>query len=221
VSAARFEAGHLARHPLPAGIVGALGLNGYQLLVDLAGVGAGRLGSHAFLLVAPEPDPTLPDPGTQLALHHPRVRSDAEAAAFAQLAAQLGYLRLTGYRLVPVRSGLRSKINVIDPATGAIALTVPDRHPGRWLGGGATVSRLLALAGALPAAGPPADSRSPELLRQVLLALALRDESIAAAEAVDVAERALELMRSDAGLDPPAAVEAAKRSREIAASGEA
>ena len=39
-----FEQAHLAAHPLPAGIVGALGLGGYQLLVDVAGVGAGRLG---------------------------------------------------------------------------------------------------------------------------------------------------------------------------------
>ena len=41
-----FGPGHLAEHPLPPGIVGALGLGGYQLLVDVGGVGAGRLGSH-------------------------------------------------------------------------------------------------------------------------------------------------------------------------------
>ena len=34
-----FSAGHLAAHPLPPGIVGALGLQGYQLLVEVAGVG--------------------------------------------------------------------------------------------------------------------------------------------------------------------------------------
>ena len=34
-----FSPGHLASHPLPPGIVGALGLGGYQLLVDVAGVG--------------------------------------------------------------------------------------------------------------------------------------------------------------------------------------
>src|SRR5579884_3368973 len=124
-----FSPGHLASNPLPAGIVGALGLGGYQLLVDVAGVGAGRLGSHTFLLVAPDPDPGVPEPGTQLALHQPRLRDEAEAATFTQLAAQLGYLRLSGYRLVPVRSGLRSKLNVVNPATGAIAVTVPDRHP--------------------------------------------------------------------------------------------
>src|SRR5437588_12494116 len=108
---ASFSPGHLAGHPLPSGIVGALGLGGYQLLVDVAGVGAGRLGTHAFLLIAPEPDPSVPELGTQISLHHPRLRNESEAAAFTQLAAQLGYLRLSGYRLVPLRSGLRSKIN--------------------------------------------------------------------------------------------------------------
>src|SRR5437763_1366030 len=57
--------GYLADHPLPPGIVGALGLSGYQLLADLAGVGAGRLGPQAFLLVAPDPDPALPTRGAR------------------------------------------------------------------------------------------------------------------------------------------------------------
>src|SRR5205085_2250553 len=61
--------GHLATHPLPPGIVGALGLGGYQLLADVAGVGVGRLGRQGFLLVAPDPDPALPDAGTQISLH--------------------------------------------------------------------------------------------------------------------------------------------------------
>jgi hypothetical protein len=207
---AAFPLGHLAAHPLPSGIVGALGLGGYQLLVDIAGVGAGRLGPHGFLILAPEPEPGLPELGTQISLHQPRLRAEAEAAAFAQLAAQLGYLRLSGYRLVPVRSGLRSKINVVNPATGAIAITIPDRHPGRLLGGGMTVSRLLEQASSLPPAGPPADTGGPEVLRQVLLALALRDESIGGAEAANLADRALELARADRTLDPPAALEAAK-----------
>src|SRR5213082_2898822 len=103
-----FAAGHLSEHPVPPGIVGALGLAGYQLLADVAGVGAGRLGSQAFLLVAPEPDPTLPDAGTQIALHQSRLRDESEAAAYVQLAAQLGYLRLSGYRLGLERHGLRS-----------------------------------------------------------------------------------------------------------------
>lgn len=210
VPSPRFPIGHLAAHPLPSGIVGALGLGGYQLLVDIAGVGAGRLGTHGFLILAPEPEPGVPELGTQISLHHPRLRSEAEAAAFAQLAAQLGYLRLSGYRLVPLRSGLRSKINVVNPASGAIAITIPDRHPGRLLGGGANVSRLLDQTSSLPAAGAPADTGSPEVLRQVLLALALRDESIGGAQAANLADRALELAQADRTLDPPAALEAAK-----------
>src|ERR1700742_2311783 len=90
--------GYLGEHPLPNGITGALGLQGYQLLADVGGVGAGRLGSQTFLLVAPDPDPALPDAGTQIALHHGRA-GDADAAAFVNLAASLGYLRLSGYRL--------------------------------------------------------------------------------------------------------------------------
>lgn len=207
-----FARGHLAAHPLPPGIVGALGLGGYQLLADVAGVGAGRLGSQAFLLVAPDPDPALPDAGTQISLHQTRLRDEAEAAGYAQLAAQLGYLRLSGYRLALDRHGLRSKINLVNPATGAIAATIPDRAGGRLFGGGASASALLASARALPAAGPPPDLQSPELLRQVLLALALRDEAVGGAEAVELADRALELARGDTSMDPPAALEAAKKS---------
>src|SRR5436305_638574 len=104
---------------------------GYQLLVDVAGVGAGRLGSQMFLLVAPDPDPAVPDAGTQVSLHQPRLREETEAAAFTQLAAQLGYLRLSGYRLAMERAGLRSKISVVNPATGAVVATIPEKHPGR------------------------------------------------------------------------------------------
>jgi hypothetical protein len=210
VPASAFSPGHLASHPLPSGIVGALGLGGYQLLVDVAGVGAGRLGTHAFLLLAPEPAAELSEAGTQIALHHPRLRGEDEASAFVQLAAQLGYLRLSGYRLVPLRSGLRSKINIVNPATGAIAISIPDRHRGKLLGGGTNVFSLLTSASALPPAGPPADTRSPEVLHQVLLALALRDESIGGAEAALLADRALELAQVNPTLDPPAALEAAK-----------
>ena len=208
-----FEPGHLASNPLPPGIVGALGLGGYQLLVDVAGVGAGRLGPHAFLLVAAEPDPTLPDASTQISLHQPRLKDEIEASAFVQLAAQLGYLRLSGYRLALERAGLRSKINLVNPATGAIVAQVPDKAPGRLFGGGASAPRLLASVRALPPAGPPPDLQSPELLRQVLLALALRDESIGGAEAAELADRALELTRQGGGMDPPAALEAAKQDR--------
>ena len=44
-------------------------------------------------------------------------------------------------------------------------------------------------------------------------ALALRDESIGGAEAAEVADRALELVRRGGGMDPPAALEAAKQDR--------
>jgi hypothetical protein len=206
------EPGHLQAHPLPPGIVGALGIGGYQLLADVAGVGAGRIGSHVFLLVAPDPDPSLPDAGTQIALHQPKLRDEADVAVFTQLAAQLGYLRLSGYRLTLERHGLRSKVGVLNPATGAIVATIPDKSgsPARLFGGGNNAGRLLAGVRSLPPAGAPPDLQNPELLRQVLLALALRDESVSGADAAELADRALELTRGDAGLDPPAALEAAK-----------
>jgi len=204
--------GYLADHPLPPGIVGALGLGGYQLLADLAGVGAGRLGSQVFLLVASDPDPTVPDAGTQISLHHRRLKDDSERVDFTQLAAQLGYLRLSGYRLALEREGLRSKVNVVNPATGAIVATIPDRHPGRLsLGGGASAARLLASLRGLPPAGPPPDLQNPELMRQILLALAQRDDTIGGAQAAELADRALALAQGDKALDPPAALEAAKQ----------
>ena len=209
-----FALGHLAANPLPPGIVGALGLGGYQLLVDVAGVGAGRLGSQAFLLVAPEPDPALPDAGTQISLHQPRLRDEREMASFTQLAAQLGYLRLSGYRLALERAGLRSKVAVVNPATGAIVAAIPDKHPGRLFGGGGGAARLLATVRALPPAGPPPDTKNPELMRQVLLALALRDESLGGAQAAELADRAVALLGEGKALDPPAALEAAKQQRQ-------
>jgi hypothetical protein len=72
------------------------------------------------------------------------------------------------------------------------------------------VSRLLAMVRALPPAGPPPDTQSPEVLRQVLLALALRDDSVGGAEAALLADRAAELALADRTLDPPAALAAAK-----------
>ena len=109
------------------------------------------------------------------------------------------------------RSGLRSKINLVNPATGGIAATIPDKHPGRLMGGGVNVARLLANTRALPPAGPPPDVNNPELLRGALLALALRDETISGAQAGEVADRALELMRAGSTSDPLAALESAKR----------
>jgi hypothetical protein len=206
-----FPPGHLVEHPLPAGIVGALGLGGYQLLVDLAGVGAGRLGRQAFLLVAPEPEPSVPDPGTQIVLHHDHLREEREAAVFAQLAAQLGYLRLSGYRLALERAGVRSRLHVVDPASGAIRASLPERHPRRLLGRGAGAAALLEALRALPPAGPPPDAGADrELLRQALLALALGDEHTSGAEAAELAERALALVGGPKALDLPAALQAAR-----------
>jgi hypothetical protein len=90
---------------------------------------------------------------------------------------------------------------------------IPDKAPGRLFGGGASAPKLLAAVGGLPPAGPPPDLESPELLRQTLLALALRDESVGGAEAAELADRALELARQGGGMDPPAALEAAKQDR--------
>ncbi len=206
-----FKPGHLASNPVPTGIVGALSLGGYTLLVDVCGVGAGRLGPQAFLLVANEPDGTITDTGTQISLHQSKLRDEREMAAFTALAAQLGYLRLSGYRLVLERVGLRSKISVVNPATGAVAIQIPEKHPGRLFGGGATASTMLATVRGLPPAGPAPDTQNPEMLREWLIALALRDDSIGGAEAVEVADRALELAKGDPGLDPVAAIEAAKQ----------
>jgi hypothetical protein len=208
-----FAPGHLAEHPLPTGIVGALSIGGYQLLADVAGVGAGRLGPQVFLLVAADHDPNVPDPGTQISLHQPKLKDESDVFAFTQLAAQLGYLRLSGYRLTLERSGLRSKIHVVNPATGGVAATIPEKYPGKLFGGGVTASRLLASARGLPPAGPPPDTTNPELMREVLLALALRDESVGGAEAADLADRALALAQRKA-LDPPAALEEAKKGEE-------
>jgi hypothetical protein len=209
-----FTTGHLQAHPLPPGVVGALSLPGYQLLADIAGVGAGRLGSQVFLLVAPEPDSGLPDIGTQISLHNPRLRDEAQAASFVQLAAQLGYLRLSGYRLALERAGLRSKVSVVNPASGAIMLQIPEKHSGGLFGGGGrgSASGLLTASRALPPAGPPPDLQNPELLRQTLLALALGDDTLDGVQAVAVADRALELARADASLDPVAALAAARKS---------
>ncbi len=207
-----FTTGHLAEQPLPPGIAGALSLAGYQLLVDVAGVGAGRLGQQAFLLVAADPDPAVPDPGTQISLHQAKLRDERDMTAYTQLAAQLGFLRLAGYRLTLERAGLRSKISMVDPATGGMAITIPEKHPGKLLGGGLTVSTLLAKVRGLGPAGPPPDLSSPDALRQVLLELALRDDSIGGADAVEMADRALAQITQNPTLDPAAAIEAAKSS---------
>jgi hypothetical protein len=205
-----FATGHLSEHPLPPGIVGALSLGGYQLLVDVAGVGAGRLGPQAFLIVAADPEPGLPDPGTQISLHQSKLRDEREMAAFTQLAAQLGFLRLSGYRLALERAGLRTKIRVVNPATGAVVAAIPEKHPGRLFGGGTSAATLLAAVRELPPAGAPPDLANPDVLRQVLLAMALRDDTVGGAEAVELADRALALVAQNPSLEPAAALEAAK-----------
>jgi len=187
-----------------------LSLNGYQLLVDIAGVGAGRLGQQVFLLVVADTGPATDDM-THITLHQPRLGDERDAGTYQQLAAQLGYLRLTGYRVALERAGLHSKVNLVNPATGGIALQIPGKHPGKLFGGGANVNSLLVTARALPQAGQPADLQNPELLRQTFLALALRDESTSGAEAAELADRALVIAQGDSTLDPVAALAAAKQ----------
>jgi hypothetical protein len=206
-----FTPGHLQQNPLPSGVVGALTLAGYQLLVDVAGVGAGRLGPQVFLLVAPDPDGSGTAELTHISLHQTRLGNEQEALAYQQLAAQIGYLRLSGYRLSLERTGLRSKIGLVNPATGAVVMQIPDKHPGRLFGGGGNVTTILATAKGLPPAGPPPDLQRPELLHQTLLALALGDDSTGGAEAVALADRALELTQGNPTLDPSAALAAARQ----------
>ncbi len=213
-----FTTGHLQDHPLPPGVVGALTLSGYQLLVDVAGVGAGRLGPQAFLLVASDPDPNGPAEVTHISLHQSRLGGEHEAAAYQQLAAQLGSLRLSGYRFALERAGLRSKLRLVNPASGAIVLQIPDKHPGGFFGGGSNVTSLLQAARNLPPAGAPADTQNPELLRQALLDLALRDEATSGEQAAELADRALAIALQNPTLDPAAALEQAKQALGLAQS---
>lgn len=206
----QLSAGHVAAHPLPSGIANALGLTGYQLLADVGGVGAGRLGTQVFLLVAPDSDASGADPGTQLSLHQQKFRSESELPTWVALAGQLGYRRLSGYRLTLDREGLRSNIDVVNPGTGAIAAHIPAKHPGRLFGGRSTASGLLAGLQNLPSAAPPPDLRQPQLTQQVILALALQDPDTGGAEAAELADRAVELMQATPTLDPRAALEAAR-----------
>src|SRR5262249_60738213 len=94
---------------------------------------------------------------------------------------------------------------------GAVVAAIPEKHPGKLFGGGTNVVSLLAGVRSLPPAGPPPDTQDPELMRQVLLALALRDESLDGVQAAETADRALELVAGNPQLDPPAAGEGAKR----------
>jgi hypothetical protein len=206
-----FGPGYLAEHPLPPGIAGALTLGGYQLLVDVGGVGAGRLGPQAFLLIAGDPDPNIPDPGTQISLHQSKLKDERDMVAYTQLAGQLGFLRMSGYRLALQRAGLRSKVNLVNPATGAIAAQIPEKHPGMFGSNTNSVGSLLANVRTLPAAGPPPDTADPELMQQWFLALALRDDSLGGAQAAEVADRAVGVLRADPSLTPEQAIEQAKQ----------
>ena len=95
-------------------------------------------------------------------------------------------------------TGLRTKISVVNPATGAIAAQIPDKHPGRLFGGGVSARQACwRTLRALPPAGPPPDLQSPEQLHQILLALALSDESLGGAQAAELADRALPLVKAD------------------------
>ena len=132
--------------------------------------------------------------------------------AFTQLAAQLGYLRLSGYRLdarAPRAAQQRRRAQPGHRRHRGHDPRQASRRPAGF-GGGNSAARLLAGVRSLPPAGAPPDLQDPELLRQVLLALALRDENVSGAEAAELADRALELTRGNAALDPPAALEAAK-----------
>ena len=90
-------------------------------------------------------------------------------------------------------------------------MQIPEKHPGKLFGGGVTVATLLASVRGLPPAGPPPDTGSPEMLREWLVALALRDDSLGGAQVVEVADRALALAQANPSLDPVAAIEAAKQ----------
>jgi hypothetical protein len=91
-----------------------------------------------------------------------------------------------------------------------VAVTIPDRAPGRLFGGGLNAQRLVVQTRALPPAGPPPNTTQPELLHQVLLALALRDDSVTGVEAAELADRALALVQGDPTLEPQRALEAAR-----------
>ena len=204
-----FEQAYLAAHPLPPGIVGSLGLGGYQLLVDIAGVGAGRLGPQAFLLVAPEPDPRCPSRHPDLAASlklrdEPRwPRSPSSPLSSATCA-------LSGYRLALERHGLRSQINVVNPATGAIAVDDPRQAPA-----------VGCSAGVLPRAR--CWLRCARCLRRGRRRTSQNSRGASSGAARAGAARRdrrrrggrgarrprLELVRADRALDPPAALEAA------------
>ena len=133
-----FAAGHLAANPLPTGILGALGIGGYQLLADVAGVGAGRLGLKRLPAGGPG-SRSHPAPGGYTDLSASAASEGRGRRVGVHPAGRAPGLPAV-IRLPPVleRSGMRSKINLLNPATGAVAMVIPDKHPGRLLGGTAS-----------------------------------------------------------------------------------
>ena len=206
--------GYLAAHPLPPGSSARSGSAATSCWPTSAA--SARAGSARRRSCWSRPTRTrrCPTPARRSRCTTRSCATSSEASAFIALAAQLGYLRLSGYRLALERHGLRIEDPLSTRRPAAIAAEIPDKHPG----GGCSVA---AAAPAAPRAcwrpcarcRRPARRRissNPELLRGVLLALALRDESVGGAEAAELADRALPLTTGDGALDPPAALEAAK-----------
>ena len=184
--------GHLADHPLPPGIVGALGLGGYQLLVEIAGVGAGRLGPQVVPARRARARSGAPR------RRAPRSRCTSRGCATrprcrrsTQLAAQLGYLRLSGYRLALERHGLRSKIGVVNPATGAIVVQIPDKHPGRLFGGWRRAAAAGRRCARCRRPGRRRTSRIPSCCVRCSWRWRCATTTIGGAEAAELADRAL------------------------------
>ncbi len=209
-----YPIGYLKQHPIAPDVAAPLRLDGYQLLVEAAGIGVGKLNANAFLVVAPEPDavPEGQEPASEVVLHQSRLRNDKELATFLLLAGELSYLRLSGYRMVLEGSSLRASLYVVAPSTGGAVLVIPDKHPAGLFGGGArSAPGMLAIARALPEAGSPPALDRPELLQQALLTLALKDKSLDVAGAAGVAARAAQLLKLNPELDSAAALAAARQ----------
>jgi hypothetical protein len=96
---------------------------------------------------------------------------------------------------------------------GRVDAPARERAVGRLADHGSHFGRLRVASGAewtrtLAFALP---TQNPELMREVLLTLALSDDSLSGVEAAELADRALGVARGNPQLDPPAALEAAKQ----------
>jgi hypothetical protein len=213
-----FSAHYLAEHPPPTGMLQALGVAGFRLLFEVAGVGVGRQGSDVFLVVAADPAPGGGEPGptdTHVVGHQARFRDEAELNAWLELAAQLGLLRLGGWQLVLTRQGLRSSLEVLNPQTGAVTATIPDRLGGlggRLMGRRQDPRSLVAgLRGLQPPEALAGPERSREQLYGLYLSLAMQDPDVLGSDqAIAIADRAFELAEADPSLDPRQALAAAR-----------